>query len=95
MPLKLGKKKKRQSFFSDQLIKDYSITHCPCELYFPEPSVKLDEFGAIKEVCLSGETLQWSKHCILHVCEVPGLSPSSQFTFDSTGQDCEVQYFCL
>lgn len=89
--------KQRQSYFSDQVIQDFSVTACPCELYFPEPSVTFDEFGAIKDVCLSGDalTILWNKHCIVHLCEIQGVAPNFPFTLEDTGQECEVWIFLL
>lgn len=82
----------RGSFFSDRVINDFSVGSCKCELYFPEPSLTYDEFGAIKDICISGDsvTLKWSKQCTLHICAIPNVPPSFTFAIDDTGQDCEV-----
>lgn len=85
----------RGSFFSDRVIQDFSVGNCKCELYFPEPSLTYDKFGAIKDICISGDsvTLKWSKQCTLHILEVPNVPPSFAFAIDDTGQDCEVLNF--
>jgi len=108
MPL-IGRKKKktlpqiqktaeeRGSFFSDRVIKNFSVAHSKCELYFPEPSLTLDEFGALKDVCISGDalTLKWNKQCTLHICEIPNVPGDFTFAIDDTGQDCEVPKYSI
>lgn len=83
-------------FFSDQVICDFSILQCPCDLYFPEPTVTFNESGAIQSVHLSegNVTLQFNSSCFVHICEIPGIEPKFHFSIDDSGQDCKVQW-CL
>lgn len=83
--------KKHPTYFSDQVIEKYSVAHYPCELYFPEPSLTFDEFGAVKDVCLSGDLeLVWSKYCVVHLCKIPDVPNDTPFTLADTGQENEV-----
>lgn len=107
MPLLRRKKKKsisevknviksdrQSSFFSDHVIKEFSVAHCSCELYFPEPSLSYDKFGAIKEICDTGDslTLLWSKQCTVHICEIPNVPTDLMVTLEDTGENCEVLF---
>jgi len=84
-------KKRRKSFYTDDVVRDFSIGHSQCQLYFPQPHINLDEFGAIKDVCLSGDLEMTStKECTIHLCAIPHVSENAPFTLDSTGQSSEV-----
>ncbi|XP_052816641.1 ranBP-type and C3HC4-type zinc finger-containing protein 1-like isoform X2 [Mya arenaria] len=84
-------KNRRRCFYTDQLVKDYSVGRSLCELYFPSPSLDLDEFGAIKEVCISGDLEMIStKDCTIHLCEIPNFPANCPFHLDDTGQTSEV-----
>lgn len=83
------------NFFCDQVIRDFSMSQCSCEVYFPEPTVTLDEFGAIQSVHLSegNVALQFINSCLVYLCEIPGIPPKFQFSIEDTVDD-KVQY-CL
>ena len=86
------KDKKRHSMFVEDLIQENSKVHCTCELYVPEPTFKYDDFGAVKEICLSGdvENFLWSKHCTVHLCELPFYDPNVPISLVAIGVDFEV-----
>ena len=91
--LKLSPKPQRQvkSVYSDQIILENSLAKCDCEIYLPEPSVKL---GVIKGNYLLREsgTVLLGKICKVYLCLVPiPYSPSDNtLLVKDIGQDNEV-----
>lgn len=91
MPWRRKKNVKVQThFFSDQVIRDFSVISCQGALFFPEPLVHLDEFGAISDVPKERATLRFNNDCIVHLCEIPGVPPEFHLAIDDTGEECKV-----
>ena len=97
---KIKNRYSRQSFYSDQLIRDNSCARCGCELYLPYPSLDaidtrghLDVQGVGDEGPGPGPPL--GKHCTVYLCEVPVLDSNFVLTLEDTGQDAEVVYSIL
>ncbi|KAH3772946.1 hypothetical protein DPMN_174293 [Dreissena polymorpha] len=90
-----AKKKKnklrRSVYFMDELIKDLSIAHCCCQLYFLKPNFNLDKYGAVKEVFSSGDLeLLSMKQCTVHLCVVRNGVDETNFTLEGTAQSNEL-----